>query len=76
MMCARIGMVPGQGLVGDFKQRFPSWLLRVFIIALLAATINIAADLDGIADAARNVIGNQLPLVCGAFRTPVFVGKW
>jgi Mn2+/Fe2+ NRAMP family transporter len=43
MMCARIGMVTGQGLAGNFKQRFPSWLLRVFIMALLAAnTINIA----------------------------------
>jgi len=34
MMCARIGMVTGQGLAGNFKQRFPSWLLRVFIVAL------------------------------------------
>jgi hypothetical protein len=46
IMCARIGMVTGQGLAGNFKQRFPSWLLRVFVMALLAAnTINIAADL-------------------------------
>jgi hypothetical protein len=44
-MCARIGMVTGQGLAGNFKQRFPSWLLRVFVMALLAAnTINIAAQ--------------------------------
>ena len=45
IMCARIGMVTGQGLAGNFKQRFPSWLLRVFVMALLAAnTINIAAQ--------------------------------
>src|SRR5512141_3041654 len=31
MMCARIGKVTGRGLAGNFKQRFPSWLLRVFI---------------------------------------------
>ena len=44
-MCAQIGMVTGQGLAGNFKQRFPSWLLRVFIVARLAAnTINIAAE--------------------------------
>src|SRR6202140_4238418 len=46
MMCARIGMVTGKGLAGNFKQRFPRWLLFVFVVALLAAnTINIAADL-------------------------------
>ena len=58
MMCARIGKVTGQGLAGNFKQRFPSWLLRVFIMALLAAnTINIAADLAGMADAAEMLSG-------------------
>jgi NRAMP (natural resistance-associated macrophage protein)-like metal ion transporter len=58
MMCARIGKVTGQGLAGNFRQRFPSWLLRVFILALLAAnTINIAADLAGMADAAEMLSG-------------------
>ena len=37
MMCARIGKVTGQGLAGNFKQRFPRWLLGVFIVALLVA---------------------------------------
>jgi len=51
-------MVTGQGLAGNFKQRFPSWLLRVFIVALLAAnTINIAADLAGMADATEMLSG-------------------
>src|SRR6202795_786459 len=46
IMCARIGKVTGQGLAGNLKQRFPGWLLRIFVMALLAAnTINIAADL-------------------------------
>jgi NRAMP (natural resistance-associated macrophage protein)-like metal ion transporter len=58
MMCARIGMVTGQGLAGNFRQRFPRWLLGVFIMALLAAnTINIAADLAGMADAAEMLSG-------------------
>jgi NRAMP (natural resistance-associated macrophage protein)-like metal ion transporter len=58
MMCARIGMVTGQGLAGNFKQRFPRWLLGVFVMALLAAnTINIAADLAGMADAAEMLSG-------------------
>jgi Mn2+/Fe2+ NRAMP family transporter len=51
-------MVTGQGLAGNFKQRIPSWLLRVFVMALLAAnTINIAADLAGMADAAAMLSG-------------------
>ena len=58
MMCARIGKVTGQGLAGNFKQRFPRWLLLAFVIALLTAnTINIAADLAGMADAAAMLSG-------------------
>ena len=58
MMCARIGKVTGKGLAGNFSQRFPRWLLLVFVIALLGAnTINIAADLAGMADAAAMVTG-------------------
>ncbi len=58
IMCARIGKVTGQGLAANFKQRFPGWLLRVFIVALLVAnTINIAADLAGMADAAAMLSG-------------------
>ena len=58
MMCARIGKVTGQGLAGNFKQRFPRWLLNVFIVALLVAnTIKIAADLAGMADAAEMLSG-------------------
>jgi len=58
MMCARIGMVTGKGLAGNFSQRFPKSLLRVFVMALLAAnTINVAADLAGMADAAEMLSG-------------------
>jgi NRAMP (natural resistance-associated macrophage protein)-like metal ion transporter len=58
MMCARIGKVTGQGLAGNLKQRFPKWLLLVFVVALLIAnTINIGADLAGMADAASMLSG-------------------
>jgi NRAMP (natural resistance-associated macrophage protein)-like metal ion transporter len=58
MMCARIGKVTGQGLAANFKQRFPSWLLLGVVTALLAAnTINIGADLAGMADAAEMLSG-------------------
>jgi NRAMP (natural resistance-associated macrophage protein)-like metal ion transporter len=58
MMCARIGKVTGQGLAGNFKKRFPKGLLLAFVIALLVAnTINIGADLAGMADAAAMLSG-------------------
>jgi NRAMP (natural resistance-associated macrophage protein)-like metal ion transporter len=58
MMCARIGKVTGIGLAGNLKQRFPKWLLLVVVVALLIAnTINIAADLAGMADAASMLSG-------------------
>ena len=58
IMCARIGQVTGKGLAGNLKQRFPRWLLFLFVVALLIAnTINIAADLAGMADAASMLSG-------------------
>ena len=58
IMCARIGKVTGQGLAANFKQRFPKWLLLTLVIALLVAnTINIGADLSGMADAAAMLSG-------------------
>jgi NRAMP (natural resistance-associated macrophage protein)-like metal ion transporter len=58
IMCARIGQVTGQGLAGNLKLKFPKWLLLAFVIALLIAnTINIAADLAGMADAASMLSG-------------------
>lgn len=58
MMCARIGKVTGKGLAGNFILRFPRWLLVVLVTALLVAnTINIGADLAGMADAANMLLG-------------------
>jgi Mn2+/Fe2+ NRAMP family transporter len=61
MMCARIGKVTGQG-AGRESQRsaFPDGCCCVFIVALLLAanTINIGADLAGMADAAANAVGH------------------
>ena len=58
MMCARIGKVTGQGLAGNLSKRFPRWLLLTLVFALLGAnTINIAADLAGMADAAAMLCG-------------------
>jgi NRAMP (natural resistance-associated macrophage protein)-like metal ion transporter len=58
MMCARIGMVTGVGLAGALRMKFPRWLVGVFSVALLIAnTINIAADLAGMGDAAEMLGG-------------------
>src|SRR6202163_2232794 len=52
-MCARIGMVTGRGLAGALRQKFPPWLILTGAMALLAAnTLNVGADLAGMADAA------------------------
>jgi NRAMP (natural resistance-associated macrophage protein)-like metal ion transporter len=58
MMCARIGMVTGRGLAAALRQKFPRWSLIIVSIALLAAnTINVAADLLGMSDAAETLSG-------------------
>ena len=57
-MCARIGMVTGGGLAGALRKKFPTPLLIIASIALLIAnTINIGADLSGMADAAEMLTG-------------------
>jgi len=58
MMCARIGMCTGKGLGGALREKFPAWLVGVVALALLIAnTINVGADLAGMADAAEMLTG-------------------
>jgi NRAMP (natural resistance-associated macrophage protein)-like metal ion transporter len=58
MMCARIGMVTGEGLAGALRRRFPRpVLIAVAVMLLTANTINIGADLAGMADAAAMLSG-------------------
>jgi hypothetical protein len=53
MACARVGMVTGEGLGAALKKKMPRSILAAASVALLLAnTINIAADLAGMADAA------------------------
>ena len=57
-MCARIGMVTGRGLGGALRQKCPRWLLFIAACALFAAnSINVGADLSGMADAAEMFTG-------------------
>jgi len=74
MMCARIGMVTGEGLAGALRKRFPKPLLVAVAIALLAAnTINIAADLSGMADAAEMLTGINSQLLVVVFGVAISV---
>lgn len=58
MMCARIGMVTGRGLAGSLRLKFPKQLIIIATFALFAAnTINVGADLAGMADAAGMLTG-------------------
>jgi NRAMP (natural resistance-associated macrophage protein)-like metal ion transporter len=57
-MCARIGMVTGRGLAGTLRLKFPKPLIAVATFALfIANTINIGADLSGMADSAEMLTG-------------------
>jgi Mn2+/Fe2+ NRAMP family transporter len=58
MMCARIGMVRGEGLAAALRKLFPKPLVVAATLLLLVAnTINIAADLSGMSDAAEMLTG-------------------
>jgi len=57
-MCARIGMVTGRGLMGALRRKFSRRTLGAAAAALLVAnTINIGADLAGMADAMELLVG-------------------
>jgi len=57
-MCARIGMVTGRGLAGALRHKFPRPVLLVAACLLfIANTINVGADLIGMADAAEMLTG-------------------
>ena len=58
MTCARVGMITGQGLVGAFRKKFSRPTLLLACSALFVAnTINVGADLAGMADAAGLLVG-------------------
>jgi NRAMP (natural resistance-associated macrophage protein)-like metal ion transporter len=67
MMCARVGMVTGRGLAGALRRKFDRRLVLVAALCLLGAnTINIGADLVGMADAGEMLTGiNSHWLVVG-----------
>jgi NRAMP (natural resistance-associated macrophage protein)-like metal ion transporter len=58
MMCARIGMVTGTGLAAALRKKIPKPVLSLMALALFSAnTINLGADLSGMADVANLLSG-------------------
>jgi NRAMP (natural resistance-associated macrophage protein)-like metal ion transporter len=58
LVCARIGLVSGQGLAGAVRDHYPRVFLVVACVLLLVANVfNIAADLAGMAESAELLLG-------------------
>jgi NRAMP (natural resistance-associated macrophage protein)-like metal ion transporter len=58
MMCARIGMVTGTGLGAALRKKMPQPVLSLIALSLFAAnTVNVGADLSGMADVANLLSG-------------------
>ncbi|HKV75192.1 MAG TPA: Nramp family divalent metal transporter, partial [Gemmatimonadales bacterium] len=58
MMCARIGMVTGRGLASGLRAKLPRGVLVFLVTGLLVAnTVNVGADLSGMADAGEMLTG-------------------
>jgi NRAMP (natural resistance-associated macrophage protein)-like metal ion transporter len=70
MMCARLGMVTGQGLAGVIRAKYSRWVLWGACALLVTAnTVNIGADLGGMAKVTEMVIG-----IPSMYLTPVYAG--
>jgi NRAMP (natural resistance-associated macrophage protein)-like metal ion transporter len=58
LVCARIGLVSGRGLVAAVRDHYPRWFLHAACLLLLVANMfNIAADLSGMAEALGMLTG-------------------
>ncbi|NVE01870.1 NRAMP family divalent metal transporter [Massilia sp. BJB1822] len=68
MASASIGRVSGRGLAGNMRRHCPPWLLHsIVLLLLLANTINIAADIAAMGEAARLVLGGRPQLYALGF---------
>ena len=68
LMCARLGLVTGNGLAGVIRTRYPrSVLWGACSLLIVANVINIGADLGGMADATEMMTG-----ISSLFWTPVY----
>jgi NRAMP (natural resistance-associated macrophage protein)-like metal ion transporter len=74
LMCARLGMVTGQGLAAAVRANYPRWVLwGACSILVVANVINIGADLGGMAEATE-LIARIRPLVWIPFYALLILG--
>ena len=77
-ICARIGMVSGQGLAGVLRDHYPRAVLYGAVVLLFGAnTINVGADLAAMADAVHSLIGIEaiwliIPVALGILAFQIF----
>jgi NRAMP (natural resistance-associated macrophage protein)-like metal ion transporter len=58
MMCARLGMVTGEGLAGVIRRQYPRWVLwSACALLVIANTVNIGADLGGMGKVTEMMTG-------------------
>jgi NRAMP (natural resistance-associated macrophage protein)-like metal ion transporter len=63
LMCARLGMVTGEGLAAAVRNNYPRWVLwGACSILVVANVINIGADLGGMGEATELVTGIRPPV--------------
>ena len=68
-MCARIGLVTGEGLAANIRKHYPTWVLYTCTTLLFAAnTLNLGADLGAMAKATQLL----LPHISFAFLVIAF----
>src|SRR5713226_2697616 len=61
LMCARLGMVTGNGLAAAVRTYYPRWVLwGACSLLVVANVINIGADLGGMAEATQLMTGIRL----------------
>ena len=54
---ARIGRVTGHGIAGNLREHYPAWVLQPIVALLfIANTLNIGADLGGMAEGVRLLV--------------------
>jgi NRAMP (natural resistance-associated macrophage protein)-like metal ion transporter len=68
MMCARLGMVTGEGLAAVIRRQYPRWVLwSACALLVIANTVNIGADLGGMAKVTEMMTG-----VRSVYWTPIY----
>ncbi|HUP09407.1 MAG TPA: divalent metal cation transporter [Caldimonas sp.] len=76
MLSARIGWVTGEGLAANIAKVCPRWLTVALIgLLVIANTINIAADIGAMAEAARLLAGGPHALYVVAFGAVSIAGQ-